>query len=173
MTDRPLTAFDYVNQPYARVREALLANPYDIFRKATAAAKAHAATLHVHFAGLEIGTDVTIDIVGVAHDSTYDRPTTRIALEWQAATNPRMYPAMKATLFAFPLSPTETQLELRGSYEPPLGKLGGVIDAAAGHRLAAASVTSFIKEVAGWLRAELAVVDRPMPSPPTVDDATR
>ncbi len=78
---------------------------------------------------------------------------------------------MKATLLMFALSATETQLELRGTYEPPMGRLGEVLDAAAGHRLAGAAVTRFIREVAGWLREQLAapaaVASKPA-SQPTV-----
>jgi hypothetical protein len=164
MSDRELHCYDYVNQPYPRVRDALISDPLRVFRHATAAA-APAPALHVRVGGLDIGTDIAIQIVGVEHDQAYDRPATKLTLEWQAASTPRMFPAMKATLVIFALSPTETQLELRGTYQPPMGKLGEVIDAAAGHRLAEASVTRFLQEVAGWLREALASPS-PAPSPP-------
>lgn len=151
-----LQCFDYVNQPYARVRDALLANPHYVFRQATAAATTHAARLHVRIAAIDVGTDVDIQVTGVEQDFAYDQPATRLTLKWQAASNPGVFPSMIATLTIFPLSPTETQLELSGQYEPPMGKVGEVIDAALGRRLAEASVSSFIKEVAGWLREELA-----------------
>jgi hypothetical protein len=127
--------------------------------------------LHVRLAGVDIGKDVAIKITGVKHDTAYARPATRILLEWQATNNPRIFPAMKATLVIFALSATETQLELRGSYEPPLGKFGEVLDAAAGHRLAEASVTRFIQEVAGWLREEL-MAPRPADAPPAAPTIT-
>jgi hypothetical protein len=163
MSDRTLHCYDYVNQPYPRVRDALLADPYAVLQRATAAAATHAATLHVRFGGIDIGTDVEIQIANIEHDDTYARPTTRLTLDWQAAHNPRMFPAMHATLLIFGLSATETQLEFQGAYQPPLGKLGEVIDAAAGHRVAEASMTRFIQEVAGWLREELAG-SRPAPA---------
>ena len=162
MTDRaPMYSYDYVNQPYARVRTALLANPHYVFRHATAAAATHAATLHVHIAGIDVGKDVAIEVIGVENDRAYDQPATKLTLEWHALENKRMYPMMRATLVIFALSSTETQLELRGTYLPPLGKFGDMIDAVVGHRIAEASVTRFIQEVAGWLREELAkpVVD--------------
>ncbi len=145
MSDRVLYCYDYVN-------------PHYVFRRATSAAAAHGAALHVSFGGVEIAKDVAITIRGVEHDHAYDRPDTKVLLEWQAVNNPRMFPSMKATLMIFALSPTETQLELRGSYEPPMGRLGEVLDAVAGHRLAQASVSRFIQEVAGWLREELALL---------------
>lgn len=157
MSDQALHCHDYVNQPYPLVRDTLLANPHDVFRRATAAAAMHAATLHVRLGGIDIGTEVEIQITGVEHDHAYDQPATKLSLEWQAASHPRIFPLMKATLVIFPLSTTETQLELRGDYQPPMGKLGEVIDDAVGHRLAEASVTRFIREVAAWLREGLAV----------------
>lgn len=160
MSERALYCHDYVNQPYSRVRAALLANPHHIFRQATAAAATNTAALHVRVAGIDIGTDVAIQINGVVNDFAYDRPATKAILEWRAASNPRLFPAMKATLAVFALSPTETQLELRGEYQPPLGKVGEVLDAVAGHRLAQASVTRFLQEVAAWLREELAGITR-------------
>lgn len=156
MSDRSLYCHDYVNQPYPRVRDALLANPHHVFRRATAAAASHTAALHVVLAGVELGAEVAIDIVGVENDYAYNRPATKITLEWRAANGSWIFPSMNATLVLFGLTATETQFELRGVYHPPMGKLGEMIDAAAGHRLAEASVTGFLQQVAGWLREELA-----------------
>ena len=167
MSDRKLSCYDYVNHPYARVRDTVLANPHYVFRHATAVATAQSAALHVRLGGIDVGTEVAIKVAGVEQDRTYDRATTKLTLEWQAASNPSMFPSMKATLLIFPLSATETQLELIGTYEPPMGKLGDVIDAAAGHRLAEASVTRFINEVAGWLREELATKTATVDATPT------
>jgi hypothetical protein len=157
MSAPSVRCYDYVNQPYPRVREALLANPHYVFRQATSAATAHAARLHVHVGVLDIGTDVEIQITSVEQDVAYDEPATRLVLAWQAVHNPGVFPAMTAMLTIFPLSPTETQLELAGTYDPPLGKVGDAIDAAVGHRFASAAVIKFIQEVAGWLREELAM----------------
>ena len=152
---RTLRCHDYVNQPYPRVREAILANPHDVFRRATAAAASHAATLHVPVGAIDVGADVTICVLNVEQDYAYKQPATKLMLEWQAVRRPRLFPAMKATLVIFALTPTETQLELEGQYEPPMGKIGEAIDAALGHRLAEASVKQFLQEVASWLREEL------------------
>jgi iron-sulfur cluster repair protein YtfE (RIC family) len=62
---------------------------------------------------------------------------------------------MEATLVVYPLSRTETQLELSGRYRPPLGVLGSAVDAAWGHRIAKASVLRFVQELAAQLTKEL------------------
>lgn len=156
MSDQALYCQDYVNQPYPRVRDLLLADPYLVFRRATAAAATGTAELQVRIAGIDIGSDIAIEIIGIENDYAYNRPATRISLEWRTARSPRIFPAMKAELLAFALSETETQLELRGSYQPPMGKLGDALDAAGGHWLAEASTTQLLRRVAGWLREQLA-----------------
>jgi hypothetical protein len=150
MSHRPLLCYDYVNSPYTIVRDALLVDPISVFRRATAVAQ-QAARLHFQVGSLDLGVDVSIDLIDVVSTEK----STSLKFRWSAATSPGLFPAMDATLAVYPLTPTETQLELQGSYTPPLGPLGTVIDAAVGHRIAEAAVTRFTAEVAGWLRREL------------------
>lgn len=155
MTDQVLYCRDHVSQPYPRVRDLLLADPHLVFRRATSGAVSPTAELRGRLAGVDLGTALAIEIVGVENDYTYHRPATRISLEWRSTRSPRIFPAMKAQLLLFAASATETQLELRGRYQPPMGKLGDATDAATGHWLAEASVTRFLQQVAGWLREQL------------------
>jgi hypothetical protein len=59
------------------------------------------------------------------------------------------------------LTATETQLDFAGRYQPPLGPLGSVLDAAIGHRIAEASVHRFVADVAQHLREIMAQADGP------------
>ena len=68
---------------------------------------------------------------------------------------PRLFPLMKAEIWLYPLTATETQLDFQGVYEPPLGALGKAVNAIAGHRLAEASVHRFVDDLAGYLRRTL------------------
>jgi hypothetical protein len=77
---------------------------------------------------------------------------TRIPIHWQAAQRPGLFPVMDAELAIYPLTATETQLDFRGKYEPPLSVLGDAVNAIVGHRLAEASVHRFVAEVAQYLR---------------------
>jgi hypothetical protein len=83
------------------------------------------------------------------------RPALRIPVAWQALRAKRAFPAMQAELMAYPLTATETQLELAGTYEPPLGTLGRAIDGALLHGIAEASVLQFLQEISRYLREEL------------------
>jgi hypothetical protein len=159
MAQREVRDFDYVNHPYEPVRDLLLKEAPRIFAGASRVAETRAgeivASLSVDLKGIQISKDITIRV-----RSFQERPGLKLThvlhveLEWEAKESPALFPVMKADLSLYPLSATETQVDLTGHYEPPLGPLGGVIDAALGHRLAEASVHRFLAEVVERLRRE-------------------
>jgi hypothetical protein len=148
-----LHAYDYVNRPYEAVRDALLASPLAVFRHATTATAG--AQLHAKAGPVDVATEVSIEIAGIEQSAPNERPTTKFLLEWKAVRRPALFPTMQATLLVYELTPTETQLELVGVYDPPLGVFGDAIDAMGMHRIASASVTGFVRDVAVFLRAAL------------------
>lgn len=156
-----IRCYDYVNHPYEAVRDLLAADPLTVFQVATRTAHSRAESvavgLRVDVAGLEIRKDVDVGIEKISTEpGGVKKPEhTRIALHWQASSSARLFPFMRAELECYPLTATETQLELRGEYEPPLGLLGGAIDSLVGHRIAEAGVHSFLGDVAGYLRKTL------------------
>jgi hypothetical protein len=157
-----LRCYEYVNRPYAVVRDALSEDSQQIFGRATQGAthraSSVAATLRVDLGVIEIWADVTLVVRSVEQSPSSAvglGPTTRIAFEWQAARSAGLFPAMTAELWIYALSPSETQLDLRGSYTPPFGALGGAIDNVLGHRIAEASVHRFLADVAALLRESL------------------
>ena len=161
-TGREIRSYDYVNRPYERVRDALRQNALTVFQSATKAAafraQSIAAELHVDFGGIGVKTDINISIRSVEEkivDAT-STPTTRLQLEWQAATLPALFPLMKGELSVYPLTSTETQLDFSGVYEPPFGTVGRTMNATVGHRIAEVSVHRFVSDVAGYLRQALA-----------------
>ncbi len=79
-------------------------------------------------------------------------PASRLLLEWEATTMPGLFPLMKAELCIYSLTPTETQLDFFGHYEPPFGMVGKAMNAIAGYRIAEVSVHRFLSDVAGYLR---------------------
>ena len=158
-----LRCYDYVNHPYAAVRDALRGDLGAVLERATktATGRAHAlaASLKVDVGPLEIGTDVAIELVGVEerdHGPVGRTPTTYIGLRWKAARAAALFPSMDAELIVYPLARDETQLELHGRYSPPLGAVGSALDSLVGHRVADASVHRFVSEVASYLRTALA-----------------
>jgi len=157
-----IRSYDYVNHPYERVRDALRRDALTVFQSATKAAASRAqsvaAELHVDFGGVGVKTDIRISVKNIEEKlpDAMSTPVTRLLLEWEAATMPRLFPFMKAELSVYPLTATETQLDFWGLYEPPFGAVGKAMNAIAGHRIAEVSVHRFITEVAGYLRQALA-----------------
>ena len=159
---REIRSYDYVNHPYERVRDALGQDALTVFQSATKAAATRAqsvaAELHVDFGGIGVKTDINISVKSVEERlvDLVSIPITRLQLEWEAATAPGLFPFMKGELSIYPLTSTETQLDFFGVYEPPFGAVGKTINAMIGHRIAEASVHSFVSDVAGYLRQTLA-----------------
>jgi len=152
-----LRCYDYVNSPYAPVRDLMKGDAVGIFQRATRAAHTRAevisANLHTSLGPIVVGTDIEIRVLDISEGvSVRDAPITRIKLAWSAVHGAALFPSMQATLSIYPLTATETQLELDGDYTPPLGAIGAAIDLAAGHSVADATVLRFVQEVAEHLR---------------------
>jgi hypothetical protein len=161
-TGRNIRSYDYVNHPYDRVRDTLKQNAVAVFQTATKAAASRAesvaAELHVDFAGMGVKADIKILVKGIEEkvaDAT-SSASTKLLLEWEAATLPRLFPLMRGELSVYPLTSTETQLDFSGIYEPPLGAVGKTMNAIVGHRIAEVSVHRFVSDVARYLRQVLA-----------------
>lgn len=148
--------YDYVNHPFDKVCKALTLHADEVFHQATRSAETRAETvaggLHVKIAGIEIGKEILIDVKSyVDVESKNDRKLS-IGLGWKAAEASRLFPVMEAQLDVYPITGTETQLDFKGEYSPPLGILGKAINSLVGHRIAEASVHHFVSEVAEFLR---------------------
>lgn len=156
-----IRCYDYVNHPYERVRDVLNRNALAVFQSATktAASRAEsiASELHVDFGGVGVKADIKIAVRSVEEKfgDASSIPTTRLLLEWEAATLPRLFPLMRGELSVYPLTSTETQLDFSGIYEPPFGAVGKTMNAIVGHRIAEVSVHRFVSDVAGYLRQTL------------------
>jgi len=161
--DHRIHCYEYVNQPYERVSEVLVLGAVGIFQRATSSAAARATSivskLRVTVGHVEIAKDVVIKVLHVnrnAHAPKLAEAATTLELEWHASTDQVLFPAMHATLAVYPLSSTESQLELVGHYDPPGGTLGALVDRLALHRIAEAVAHRFLDDVASRLSVELA-----------------
>jgi len=131
-----------------------------IFSRATATASERArellATLRLNVGAMEVGVDVRLQIAGIVDETTATGdPRTRLDFNWTAAQRAGFFPTMEATLAVYPLSASETQLDLHGDYRPPLGPLGSAIDAALGHRVAEATLLRLLRDVRTEMLQEL------------------
>lgn len=147
---RTLHTYEYLTRPFEAVRIAFAEEMIDVLQHATEAAATRAVALSTHLharvAGIEVGTPVTVKIRGF-DQSGGDHPSARLRIAWEAERAKALFPAMEADVEAHPITPTETQLALFGTYRPPLGIVGSAADALIGHRLAEAAVHHFLLEV--------------------------
>ena len=157
---REIRCFDYVNHPYERVRDVLRQDAPTVFHAATKSAvsraRSVAAELHVDVGGVGIKADIEVQVRNIEEKiDTIPSPTTRLQLEWEAATMPGLFPVMDAEISVYPLTPTETQLDFLGHYEPPFGIVGKAMNAVVGYRIAEVSVHRFVSDIAEYLRQTL------------------
>lgn len=152
--ERQLYNYTYISRPYAAVAEALKADARSVLAEATEAATNQAdaieATLEAKLGNFEVGRDVRIELD--AWEPIGDR-TIKVPLRWRAAEHPAIFPAMhgQVEVTALSINPPLTQVTFTGHYRPPLGVLGAIADALAGHRVAEASIHWFIDHIAAAL----------------------
>jgi hypothetical protein len=163
---RAVRCYDYVPVQYERVRNQLHSDGVAIFSRATALLTERArdlvATLRLNVGPLEIGVDVQLRVKKITDEtSATGDPRTRLDFTWEARQGAGFFPTMDATLTAYPLTPGETQLDLDGHYQPPLGTVGSALDSAAGHRIAEATVLRLLRDVRAELLSELGTSPHP------------
>jgi hypothetical protein len=105
---REIRCYDYVNQPYERVRGALSKDTLSVFQHATkaAASRAHsvASELRVNVGGIEVGTDIAITVNKIeerGREGGLD-PTAHLHIEWEAANRRAFSPSCKPSLRSTP-----------------------------------------------------------------------
>ena len=78
--------------------------------------------------------------------------TAGLALRWEV-TGPggALFPVLDADLELVQAGPETTWLTLNGAYRPPLGALGQALDRAMLHRVASATIRSFLSRIAAGL----------------------
>lgn len=70
-----------------------------------------------------------------------------IAIRWEPGDG-GPFPSLNASLIAWSETPDRTLVELRGTYEPPLGVAGRLFDDAVGHRIAQHTARAFLSTLA-------------------------
>ncbi len=78
-----------------------------------------------------------------------------LPVRWEVVGGPAIFPKMEGTLHVEPAGARATKITLNASYDPPLGKLGELIDRAVMHHVAQITMNDFIERLALALTAEL------------------
>lgn len=153
MSTMLLHDFAYVAVPAERVRDRILANHGEWLAPLAAAAASEGEALRLRVGPMEalpmLGKTVTVQ----AGEPITRGEVTVVPLVWRATGAPGLFPVLSADLEVAALDSKLTQLTLRGSYDPPLGAVGRRLDRLLMHRVAEASVRSFLRRLAEGLAA--------------------
>lgn len=145
--------FAYVPVSAERVCDRLMAADREWLAPLAAAAMSEGEALR-----LRIGPLGAVPLLAKTVSLEVGEPLTRdevtvVPLTWKATTTPGLFPVMSADLEVVALDAELTQLTLRGRYEPPLGAVGRRLDRLLMHRIAEASVRSFLGRLVATLTA--------------------
>jgi hypothetical protein len=95
-------------------------------------------------AGVSVRKRVTVELGEPAQHGDW----TDVPISWKATFPARLFPVLTGRLELAPVDPTETRLTVSGMYEPPLGRLGNLIDDTLMHNVAEATVRELSEEIA-------------------------
>jgi hypothetical protein len=79
-------------------------------------------------------------------------PMGRIQLSWEPLDHDDVYPTVNADLEIEPIDERRTMISLLASYEPPLGRIGAVVDRVAMHRIAESALRRFFEGLIAEIR---------------------
>jgi hypothetical protein len=85
---------------------------------------------------------------------THEAGAVRWPVHWRPIGHTKVLPAFAGELVLRFVEEGGAVLRLSGTYRPPLGVVGVIVDATIGHRIAEASVEDFLRVVARRIEAE-------------------
>jgi hypothetical protein len=142
--------------------EVLTTQPGRLLQAATDVSAAHGdqvtGELAVDVGGFQLARDVAIQ-VGTPRPIEVLRSV--LPLRWRAAEGHVLFPTAEANLevSALSLHPPRVQVTVSGTYDPPLGIAGELLDRTVAHRVADAVAQRFVDEVVRRLEAVVAATD--------------
>lgn len=158
---RPMYAYGYAHAAFDDAIAILAEDPRGLLQSATDTSMERAdevvTNLHVDVAGFDLGRDVVVEF---GDFQPVEAMRCVLPVSWRAASGHLLFPTVEATLeiSALSLHPPMVQVTLAGSYEPPLGAVGGVVDRALTHRMAEAVIHRFVEDVTDRLEARVATL---------------
>ena len=138
--------YGMVERPFSDV-EADLLSIGDALTESADVAYRHGEGLLVRLRGGAMAKTVMLDLRTPVRGTSL----TTLPLEWWATGTPALFPKMEAELTVADVGGSLTQVQFQGTYQPPLGSVGRMLDRAVLHRFAEVSVKDFVDTVIGLL----------------------
>ncbi len=111
------------------------------------------AKVGVKLAGIPVYKHVRLH-VGAAPELLHD-DRIMLPVSWETTGGPPVFPKMEGTLHVEPAGDGVTRITLNATYDPPLGRLGELIDRGLMHRLATMTMADFVTRLARAVSEEL------------------
>jgi hypothetical protein len=140
--------FVRIGRDYEEIRIRVLADPRGLITASAGSAYRYGEALSLRLTPLNshptFGKTIEVDLA-----NPYEREDQLVVpMHWWAPGATRLYPHLDGDLEFAPLGSLSTQITLMGSYDPPFGFVGRRADVMLLHRVAEASVRSFLARVA-------------------------
>jgi hypothetical protein len=136
----------HINRPVERCVEVLENAPRTWFPHLRGDGR---TDVGMRVAGVSVHKRVTVELGEPEHKGDW----TSVPISWKATFPERLFPVLFGHLELVPVDRDVTRLTVSGMYEPPLGKLGELIDDAVMHGVAEATVQEVAESIARQLGA--------------------
>ncbi|HEY3143522.1 MAG TPA: hypothetical protein VGJ86_20470 [Acidimicrobiales bacterium] len=165
---RAIRHYAYVERPFDDLWPLLATEPNGVLGEgASVPLGSGTSDLHAHLGGVDVARTVAMHFSGLVCDDAW----AGLAMHWEAAHHPRMFPVLEATLELVPVPSGRrhfTQVGLVGRYRPPLGVLGDMADRLGGSGVAVESIRHFVEDLARRLESMVT----PQPPEPGEEEPT-
>jgi hypothetical protein len=145
--DMLIQDFVQIDRNYDEVRARVLADPRVVIEASAGAAYRHGERLSLRLTILHgmprLGKRIEVDLA----DPYEGEDRLVVPMHWWAPGATRFFPHLDGDLEFAPLGSNTCQITLMGSYDPPLGFVGRHADVLLLHRVAEASIRSFLVSV--------------------------
>jgi hypothetical protein len=136
----------HVNRAAEECSAALARGPRTWFPRLQAD---NASDVGLRVAGVSIHKRVTVELGEPEKKGEW----TNVPISWKATFPEHLFPVLVGRLELVPVENKLTRLTISGMYEPPLGRLGALIDEAIMHSVAEATVREVTESIAAQLAA--------------------
>lgn len=143
--------FSHVQRPFADVRARVLANHGAWLSPLAADAVRTGEELRLRVGPRGDRAAASKEVAVELGNTREANGDVIVPMRWKPTGLAGLFPELEAELTVAPFPPDGTHLSLRGNYDPPLGVLGRGIDRLGMHRIAEASIRSFLNAVTAAL----------------------
>jgi hypothetical protein len=155
MHEQYVQLYNAVGEPFDEIRHVLMSREVSSLdaprRLAMDWLHEGESKLEVEMAGLHLVKEVVFRVSDYV-DVPGRLRMGRLQMSWEPVDHSDLYPVVTADLEIEPIDEDRTMVSLLASYDPPLGRIGAIVDRVAMHRIAQAALGRFFSELLNDVR---------------------